>query len=127
MISGIGTDIVDNERIEKIFSKFGFVFANKILSNSELRDFESSQEKINFLAKRFASKEALSKAIGIGLYRHGLSPKIIEISHDNLGKPFININDELNNILSMLSITHIHLSISDTKKLSTAVVISESR
>ncbi len=125
MIKGVGIDIIENARIKRTFSRFGYLFAKKILSVNELQEFSQTKKKVNFLAKRFASKEAVSKSIGIGLYRHGLSPSIIDIKKDNLGKPSILINKELKTILSEYSISHLHLSVSDTDDLSTAIVIAE--
>ena len=125
MVRGVGIDIIENVRIKKAFSRFGSLFAKKILSANELEEFSQTQKKVNFLAKRFASKEALSKSIGIGLYRQGLSPTIIDIKKDGLGKPTVLINKELKIILNKYSISHLHLSVSDTDDFSTAIVIAE--
>ncbi len=125
MIKGVGIDIIENARIKRIFSRFGYLFAEKILSTNELQKFTHTQEKVGFLAKRFASKEALSKSIGIGLYRKGLFPKMIDITKDDLGKPSFIINNELKVVLKKHSIRDLHLSISDTDDLSTAIVIAE--
>ncbi len=125
MIRGVGIDIIENVRIKRIFSRFGYSFAKKILSTNELKEFTHVRKKIDFLAKRFASKEALSKSIGIGLYRQGLSPSIIDIKKDDLGKPSILLNKELKTILKKYSISRLHLSVSDTDDLSTAIVIAE--
>ena len=125
MIRGVGIDIIENVRIKRIFSRFGYSFAKKILSKNELKEFTHVRKKIDFLAKRFASKEALSKSIGIGLYRQGLSPSIIDIKKDDLGKPSILLNKELKTILKKYSISRLHLSVSDTDDLSTAIVIAE--
>ena len=125
MIRGVGIDIIENVRIKRIFSRFGYSFAKKILSTNELKEFAHVRKKIDFLAKRFASKEALSKSIGIGLYRQGLSPSIIDIKKDDLGKPSILLNKELKTILKKYSISRLHLSVSDTDDLSTAIVIAE--
>lgn len=125
VIKGVGIDIIENARIKKVFSRFGSLFAKKILSANELQEFSQTQKKVNFLAKKFASKEALSKSIGIGLYRQGLSPTIIDIKKDGLGKPSVLINKELKTILDKYSISHLHLSVSDTDGLSTAIVIAE--
>ena len=125
MIRGVGIDIIENVRIKRIFSRFGYSFAKKILSTNELKEFTHVRKKIDFLAKRFASKEALSKSIGIGLYRQGLSPSIIDIKKDDLGKPSILLSKELKTILKKYSISRLHLSVSDTDDLSTAIVIAE--
>ena len=125
MIRVVVIDIIENVRIKRIFSRFGDSFVKKILSKNELKEFTHVQKKIDFLAKRFASKEALSKSIGIGLYRQGLSPSIIDIKKDDLGKPSILLNKELKTILKKYSISRLHLSVSDTDDLSTAIVIAE--
>ena len=127
MIKGVGIDIIENARIKRIFSRYGYSFAKKILSSNEFQTFINTPKKVDFLAKRFASKEALSKSIGIGLYRKGLSPKIIDIKKDSLGKPSIVINDELKEILKKYSISYLHLSVSDTDNLSAAIVIAEGK
>ena len=54
VIRGIGIDIIENARIHRIFARFGYLFAKKILSSNELKEFSNAQNKPNFLAKRFA-------------------------------------------------------------------------
>ena len=125
MIRGLGIDLVENFRIKKIYDRYGNRFAKRILDNEEIRDFNISNDKVSFLAKRFASKEALSKSLGLGLYRKNLSPNKIRISHDDYGKPFFIIDKTLSPLINELEITSIHLSISDTSHYSTAIVITE--
>ena len=135
MIIGIGIDLISNDRIKKIIKKFDQNFKEKIFSKNELNDFENrykNQEKleqnaINFFAKRFASKEAFSKALGTGIGR-GIDFNDIEISNDKLGKPFIKIlNNKEAKIKEILNCQefNIHLTISDEKSISGAVVIIE--
>ncbi len=135
MIIGIGIDLISNDRIKKIIKKFDQNFKEKIFSKNELNDFENryknqdklNQNAINFFAKRFASKEAFSKALGIGIGR-GIDFNDIEISNDNLGKPFIKIlNNKEAKIKEILNCQefNIHLTISDEKSISGAVVIIE--
>ena len=125
MIRGLGIDLVENFRIKKIYDRYGYRFAKRILDNEEIRDFNTSNDKVSFLAKRFASKEALSKSLGIGLYRKNLYPNRIRISHDDHGKPFFIINKTLSTLINELGVTSILLSISDTSHYSTAIVITE--
>ena len=135
MIIGIGIDLISNDRIKKIIKKFDQNFKEKIFSKNELNDFENryknqdklTQNAINFFAKRFASKEAFSKALGIGIGR-GIDFNDIEISNDKLGKPFIKIlNNKEAKIKEILNCQefNIHLTISDEKSISGAVVIIE--
>ena len=81
MIYGIGTDIVEVERIEVSLDQFGDSFAKRILASSEWADYEASKLKARFLAKRFAAKEAFAKAIGTGI-RGDVSFQNIAVTHD---------------------------------------------
>ena len=125
MIRGIGVDIVENVRIESIFSRFGDSFARKILSKNEYMEYERSNKKTKYLAKKFASKEALSKSLGTGLYREGLFPRKIEVIHDTQGKPLFRLNAPLTDLMLRKSINRLHISISDTEKISMATVVAE--
>ena len=91
MIFGIGTDIVLISRIKN--SK---AFAEKILSASEMQLWEekTSSKQQNFLAKQFACKEAVAKAIGTG-FSNTIFPKDIEILRNSAGKPYINAQANL--------------------------------
>ena len=125
MIKGIGIDLIENKRIKLLYEKYGLIFAQKILSADELREFLVSKKPVNYLSKHFASKEALSKALGTGLYRHGVFPSLITITHDLMGKPEFLLDANLKNIISKKLITTLFLSISDTTSYSTAIVIGE--
>tara|TARA_B100001758_G_C18413378_1_gene617551 strand:+ start:3337 stop:3714 length:378 start_codon:yes stop_codon:yes gene_type:complete len=119
-VFGIGIDIVELKRVDQIYSKYGDKFAKKILSNSELKNFQVSNDKISFLAKRFAAKEAVGKALGIGIL-NGILLKNIFITHDSLGKPLVKINNIKKLKLHLDKI--IHISISDEKKYAVANAI----
>ena len=123
-IFGVGIDIVEIQRIKEIYSRYGERFARKILSNSELRNFYKNKNKISFLAKRFAAKEAVGKALGVGI-KNGSILKNIEIKNDLHGKPFVNINNTKK--LNMTEKKEIHISLSDEKKyaVANALIISE--
>ena len=122
-IFGVGIDIVEVERIKKIHQRHGEKFARKILSNDELKNFLKEKNKIHFLAKRFAAKEAVGKALGVGI-KNGSILKNIEIKNDINGKPFVNIKDIEK--LNMTEKKEIHISLSDEKKfaVANAVIIS---
>jgi holo-[acyl-carrier protein] synthase len=124
MIFGIGTDIVEVARIESSLKQFGDVFADRILAISELESFHESHIKARFLAKRFAAKEAFSKALGTGL-RAPATFQNIAISHDALGKPVFILAAELQTFVAGKNILKMHLSISDEKNLATAFVVLE--
>lgn len=124
MIFGIGTDIVEVSRIGASIEEFGDAFAKRILADSELASYQQSQIKARFLAKRFAAKEAFSKALGTGL-RAPATFQNISVSHDSLGKPILVFAADLQIFMQAKNITHTHISISDEKNLAAAFVVLE--
>jgi holo-[acyl-carrier protein] synthase len=124
MIFGVGTDIVEVERIESSIEKFGDDFAKRILAESELESYDVSHIKARFLAKRFAAKEAFSKALGTGLREPAIFQNIA-VSHDELGKPILVLAKELQDFLTEKNIGQMHISISDEKNLAVAFVVLE--
>ncbi len=124
MIFGIGTDIVEVARIKASLEEFGDAFAQRILAESEFASYQASAIKPRFLAKRFAAKEAFSKALGTGL-RAPATLQNIAVSHDALGKPVLILAAELQAMLQSKNISHTHISISDEKNLAAAFVVLE--
>ncbi|HMT02386.1 MAG TPA: holo-ACP synthase [Burkholderiales bacterium] len=124
MIYSIGHDIVENVRIAKIIAKYGQRFINRILSEEEYQELILRQDKVKFIAKRFAAKEAFAKACGTGLRAPILMPNII-ISNNELGKPIFNFNKDIKNWLEEKKICYCHLSLSDETNLSSAFVVLE--
>ena len=124
MISGIGIDLVDKARFINLVKKLGNRDATKILSKDEYFEYKNISNKPSFLSKRFAAKEALSKALGVGLYRKGIYPKYISVKHNDLGKPFLSLSSELEAIINHN--TKIQLSITDSDTQSIAFVVIES-
>ena len=127
MIKGIGIDLVDKSRIKNIYSKHGIRFENKILSLNELEELteRNASNKISYLSNNFACKEACSKVLGKG-FSNGVKLKDIEVLRNSNGGPFINLNGEASLIANDLKINNIHVSITDSKETSIALVIGES-
>jgi len=94
MITGIGTDIVRIDRIKNLVDKFGNKFISRILSASEITKFNASGKKISFIAKRFAAKEAISKAFGTGIGNE-IEFKDIVISNNEAGCPIVTIDRDI--------------------------------
>jgi len=124
MIFGIGTDIVEVARIEDSLARFGNGFAERILNEAEWQSYMQSNTAARFLAKRFAAKEAFAKALGTGL-RGPATFQNIGVTHDDLGKPVLDIAAELQQLLDSKGIRFMHLSISDEKALAAAFVVLE--
>ncbi len=124
MIYGVGTDIVEVARVQASIDQFGDDFAKRILAESELESYQASKIKPRFLAKRFAAKEAFSKALGTGI-REPATFQNIAISHDELGKPLLKLSEVLQDFVNTKNITQMHISISDEKNLAAAFVVLE--
>ncbi len=130
MIAGVGIDIVNLHRVARIREKYRERFINKILGAIEKTEYYSLLDKKNgqkqadlFLARRFAAKEAISKAIGYGL-KNPISLKSIEIRNNSLGKPFVIFSQLICEELS-LTTENIHISITDDSGFAQAMAILE--
>ena len=122
---GIGVDIVENSRIRKSIKNKKFLL--RIFTKNEIAQSIKTNSKVAFFSKRFAAKEAFSKALGLG-FRKSLNFKDISIINNKYGKPSIKIKDKLQNIIKKQFKTNkvnILLSISDENKYSIAFVILE--
>lgn len=123
MIYGVGTDIVTIERIERMLEGHGDHTVEKLLAQSELADYRSAKRPAAFLAKRFAAKEALGKALGLGL-RAPATLHNIAIGHDALGRPCFEHAPVLAAWLTERRL-RTHLSISDETGIAMAFVVVE--
>jgi holo-[acyl-carrier protein] synthase len=124
MIYGVGTDVVEIGRIEKALERFGERFARRILCEPELRRFAGHRLPASYLAKRFAAKEAFTKALGTGIRApanwHG-----VWVVNLKSGKPMLEFSDELKKLMESRGVTHAHVSLSDEKGVAFATVILE--
>tara|TARA_B100001123_G_scaffold162650_1_gene187480 strand:+ start:606 stop:1001 length:396 start_codon:yes stop_codon:yes gene_type:complete len=124
-IFGIGTDIVNIKRIEQSIKRRKFSFKNKIFSKKEISYCEKKKNPGSYYAKRFAAKEAFSKALGTGI-RKDINLKNIEVSNNVYGKPSIYLKGKLPNFLRKkikCKKYYIYLSLSDDKPWAQATVI----
>ena len=124
MIYGVGTDLVEVARIQDSLDRFGDNFAMRVLSEREMQEFQLSNTKARFLAKRFAAKEAFAKALGTGI-RKPATFENIGVGHDDLGKPILEFDEALKSYLKEKNILSQHISISDEKNIATAFVVLE--
>ena len=126
-IIGIGVDIVNNNRLKRLIKNKTFI--ERIFTNYEQKSSKILKNKLNYYSKRFAAKEAFSKATGLGISKN-LHFKNIEIKKNNKGKPSININKLTKNYLKKkfkVKSFKTKLSLSDEKNYSIAYVIIEKK
>ena len=124
MIQGIGIDLVENERIEKIIRKWGQKFLQRVFSDEEIKYCGRHIQASIHYGARFAAKESFLKALGIGLGR-GVKLREIEVVHDDQGKPDLSLHGEANIQIGKREIKRIHLSLTHTKNYATAIVLLE--
>ena len=121
-IYGIGTDIVNVNRIRAAIKKNNKAFKKRIFTKFEIKTCEKRTSKVECFAKRFAAKEALAKAIGTGFSKK-LNFKDIEIMNDKNGKPFYLQSKKLKTLINKkfkIKKFKLFLSISDEKDYSVA-------
>jgi holo-[acyl-carrier protein] synthase len=124
MIFGIGTDIIEVNRMEKHLEK-NDALMKKLYTEAEQKYCSKGKvTKYQCFAARFAAKEAFFKALGTG-YRYGMAFHEIEILNDELGKPYINPHGKVMEYLEKQKIKNIHLSISHVKEMANAFVVLE--
>jgi len=124
MIFGIGTDIVAVARMEALWQRHGERGVHKLLAPEEREDCRTSAEPGRLLAKRFAAKEALGKALGTGV-RAPLLLSSVAVTHTDLGKPEFAFSPALAAYLAERKLSA-HLSLADEADYAVAFVILES-
>ena len=121
MIFGIGTDIVSVERMRTSLDKYGSRFAQRILTDDEMLDYNKVVSPAHFLAKRFAAKEATVKAMGTG-FIDGVSLHHISVGHDERGKPMLNFSGRAEEFMKLENIRSSHISLADENEYAVAFV-----
>ncbi len=124
MIVGIGTDLVEIARIRSALARFGDRFARKVLVPREYQRFAAHRNPAAYLAKRFAAKEALSKALGTGM-RHPVSWHQIGVVNHPSGQPYFELSAALAAFLRERGIRTAHVSLTDERDLAAAFVVLE--
>jgi holo-[acyl-carrier protein] synthase len=122
MIYGIGIDLVKIERMKKAVDKWGEKFLKRIFTKDEIAYCYERKEPYLSLAVRFAAKEALIKAIGLGMF---VPLTEIEIVNDQNGMPSIEVRGKLRELFREKSIKGCHLSLSHEKEFGIACVVLE--
>jgi holo-[acyl-carrier protein] synthase len=123
MIAGLGTDLIEVERIANSINKESG-FREMIFSKNEIAYCESKANKFECYAARFAAKEAFFKALGTG-WPEGTNFNEVEIIHDDKGKPEISLLGQTQITLAPWGINKILVSLSHVKAMASAVVIIE--
>jgi holo-[acyl-carrier protein] synthase len=121
MTIAIGTDIVEIQRIANVLERQGDKFVQRILTESEIAEYQARGNSVAFLAKRFAAKEAIAKALGTGIGR-GISFQHMIVSNNSEGVPQVELQANAAERLKQLGGSKVLLSLSDEKNYALAFV-----
>jgi holo-[acyl-carrier protein] synthase len=124
MIYGIGIDVVEPHRVERLLKRYGERFARRVLTEREWPGYARSVNRVLFIANRFAAKEAFSKAMGTG-FRYPVTLQCISVVPDRRGKPGFEFHPRLQQLVASEGINGHHVTISDEKSLACACVVLE--
>lgn len=124
MIFGIGTDIIEVERMQKHLEDNDTLVQKLFTKDEQAYCDKGNKTKWQRYAARFSAKEAFFKALGTG-YRYGMAFHEIEVKNDELGKPFIEPHGVVKEYLEKEKVKVIHLTISHVKAMANAFVILE--
>lgn len=124
MIIGIGVDIVENARIAELLDKHASSFSDKVFTEGELGYADPRCRRVEHLAARFAAKEAVAKALGLGM-SNGISWRDIEVVHDDAGKPSVKLTGLVRDLADKTGVRSFHISLSHTDSHSIAFVVAE--
>jgi len=118
----VGVDIVEVERIARTLARFGDRFLCRVYTESEIA---YCREKPTRLAARFAAKEAVAKALGVGIFRHeGVHWRDVEVVRDHRGKPGLRLHGDALKRARQAGLTHWALSLSHSREYAVAMVVA---
>ena len=128
MILGVGTDLCNIERIERTLERFGDRFRNRVFTETEQRKAERRRDVAGTYAKRWAAKEACSKALGTGL-RMGIAWKDMAVSNLRTGQPVMHVTGWAAERLAEMTpeghVATIHVTLTDDHPWAQAFVVIE--
>ena len=122
-IVGVGTDIVECLRIGRMIERHGELFLNRVYTAGEIRYCQRRKRALDHFAARWAGKEAVFKALGVGL-RRGLDWTDVEIRSDELGKPQVLLGGAAKELAGQLRVADILLTLSHCRAYATAYALA---
>lgn len=122
MIYGIGTDLVEVQRIQRVWKSYGTHFSQRILMPEELVGFEKSKNPVRYLAMRFAVKEAVVKALGTG-FHHGMWVRDAGSVPDARGRPLVIFSERGKSVCRAMGAGDAFVSLSDEAGMVLAMAI----
>lgn len=124
MVVGLGTDLIEIERVQQSLDRFGERFMQKIFTEGEIAYCQRKKQAAESFASRFAAKEATAKALGTGISR-GIAWKEIEVRREAGERPTLHLNGRAAERAAAMGVRHFHLSLTHSREVAMAVVIAE--
>lgn len=124
MILGIGTDLIEIERVQQSLDRFGKRFMQKVFTKGEIAYCQRKKHAAESFAARFAAKEAAAKALGTGISR-GISWQEIEVRREPGERPTLHLSGRAAERAEAMGVNHLHLSLTHSRDVAMAVVIAE--
>jgi holo-[acyl-carrier protein] synthase len=118
----IGTDVVDIDRVAKLYTKYRKVFLDRVFTAQEAAYCLKFRDPAPSLAARFAAKEAASKALGVGIGEH-LGWQSISVAHDALGAPYLVLDPQARLRLHALGASVLRVSLAHSRQVAIAFVM----
>jgi holo-[acyl-carrier protein] synthase len=124
MVLGLGTDLIEIERIQASMDRFGERFLERVFTAGEIAYCMRKKQPAESLAARFAAKEAGAKALGTGI-SHGVSWKEIEVTREMGQRPMLHFRGRAGELAEAMGVRRVQLTLSHSRKLAIAVAVVE--
>lgn len=124
MVLGLGTDLIEIERVQQSLDRFGKRFMEKVFTAGEIDYCQRKKHSAESFAARFAAKEAAAKALGTGIAR-GISWQEIEVRRNPGERPTLHLSGRARERANSLGVRHLQLSLTHSRDVAMAVVIAE--
>jgi holo-[acyl-carrier protein] synthase len=124
MVLGLGTDLIETERVHESMNRFGDRFLERIFTVGEIAYCTRKKNAAESFAARFAAKEAAAKALGTGISR-GVSWKEFEVKREGSGRPTLHLSGRAAELAAAMGVRRVQVSLTHSRELAMAVVVVE--
>ena len=124
MVLGLGTDLIEIERVQQSLARFGERFMHRVFTEGEIAYCQQKKHAAESFAARFAAKEAAAKALGTGI-AHGISWREIEVQRNPGERPTLHLTGRAAERAKAMGVRHLQLSLTHSNDVAMAVVIAE--
>jgi holo-[acyl-carrier protein] synthase len=124
MVLGLGTDLIEIERVQQSLDRFGARFMHKVFTEGEIAYCQQKKHAAESFAARFAAKEAAAKALGTGISR-GIGWQEIEVRRTPGERPTLHLSGRAAERAEAMGVRHLHLSLTHNRDVAMAVVVAE--